>query len=190
MICADSAAWGDWYQLSWDHPALWSITTRKVKDPKWRGPAGAKLRFEIAAREDSWLAVRCMSNEWGAFAAGPKAEYAAVKKLEVKDGWATVEVDLSDLRPIGATKAKLADWSTLTDLSFTPNIPAELKTAEMTPTKGWTREFNPAIRNLRWEGGTYAEKKLAPATLTEAERTKAFNDSIKASLEQEKKDKR
>jgi len=188
MICADSAAWGDWYQLSWDHPALWSITTRKVKDPKWRGPAGAKLRFEIAAREDSWLAVRCMSNEWGAFAAGPKAEYAAVKKLEVKDGWATVEVELSDLRPIGVTKATLADWSTLTDLSFTPNIPAELKTAEMTPTKGWTREFNPAIRNLRWEGGTYAEKKLAPATLTEAERTKAFNDSIKASLEQEKKD--
>ena len=190
MICADSAAWGDWYQLSWDHPALWSITTRKVKDPKWRGPAGAKLRFEIAAREDSWLAVRCMSNEWGAFAAGPKAEYAAVKKLEVKDGWAKVEVDLSDLRPIGTTKAKLTDWSTLTDLSFTPNIPAELKTAEMTPAKGWTREFNPAIRNLRWEGGTYAEKKLAPATLTEAEHTKAFNDSIKASLEQEKKDKR
>ena len=78
----------------------------------------------------------------------------------------------------------------LADLSFTPNIPAELKTAEMTPTKGWTRELNPAIRNLRWEGGTYAEKKLAPATLTEAERTKAFNDSIKASLEQEKKDRK
>jgi hypothetical protein len=190
MICADSAAWGDWYQLSWDHPALWSITTRKVKDPKWRGPAGAKLRFEIAAREDSWLAVRCTSNEWGAFAAGPKAEYAAVKKLEVKDGWATVEVELSDLRPIGATKAKLADWSTLTDLSFTPNAPAELKTADMTPAKGWTRGFNPAVRNLRWEGGTYAEKKLAPATLTEAERTKAFNDSIKASLEQEKKNRK
>ena len=188
MICADSAAWGDWYQLSWDHPALWSITTRKVKDPKWRGPAGAKLRFEIAAREDSWLAVRCMSNEWGAFAAGPKAEYAAVKKLEVKGGWATVEVDLSDLRPIGATKATLADWSTLTDLSFTPNIPVELKTAEMTPTKGWTRELNPVIRNLRWEGGDYGLTQRPPATLTEAERTKAFNDSIKASLEQEKKD--
>jgi hypothetical protein len=189
MICADSAAWGDWYQLNAGHPDLWSVYTRKVKDPRWRGPTGAKLCFEIAAREDSWVAVRCMSNEWGAFAAGPKAEYAAVKKLEVKDGWATVEVDLSDLRPIGATKAKLADWSTLTDLSFTPNIPAELKTAEMTPAKGWTRGFNPAIRNLRWEGGSYGLTQRPPATLSEAERTKAFNDSIKASLEQEKKDK-
>jgi len=190
FIVTDSANWGDWYTLNFGNPELWSLHTRKVKDPKWRGPNGAKLRFEIAAREDSWLAIKFTSNDWGAFAAGPKAEYAAVKKLEIKDGWATIEVDLSEVRAIGTTKAKLADWSTLTDLSFTPNIPAELKTAEMTPTKGWTREFNPAIRNLRWEGGSYAEKKLTPATLTEAERTKAFNDSIKASLEQEKKDKR
>jgi hypothetical protein len=190
MICADSAAWGDWYRLNWGHPDLWSVYTRKVKDAKWRGPAGAKLRFEIAAREDSWLAVKFTSNDWGAFAAGPKAEYATVKKLEVKDGWATVEVDLSEVRAIGTTKAKLADWSTLTEISFSPNIPAELKTADMTPAKGWTRGFELKVRNLCWEGGMYATTQRPPATLTEAERTKAFNDSIKASLEQEKKDKR
>ncbi|NBR01108.1 MAG: hypothetical protein EBT97_11790, partial [Actinobacteria bacterium] len=28
MICADSAAWGDWYQLNWGHPDLWSVFTR------------------------------------------------------------------------------------------------------------------------------------------------------------------
>jgi hypothetical protein len=190
MICADSAAWGDWYQINAGNPELWSAHTRKVKDPKWRGPAGAKLCFEIAAREDSWLAVRFNSNDWGAFVAGPRAEYAVVKKLALKDGWATVEVDLSEMRAIGTTKSKLADWSTLTELSFTPNIPAELKTAEMTTPKGWARGFAPKIRNMRWEGGTYAEKKLTPATLTEAERTKAFNDSIKASLEQEKQDRK
>jgi cephalosporin-C deacetylase-like acetyl esterase len=190
MIYADSAAWGDWYQLNAGNPELWSVYTRKVKDPKWRGPTGAKLRFEIAAREDSWLAMKFTSNEWGAFAAGQKAEYAAVKKLQVKDGWATVEVDLTELRPIGPTKARLTDWSTLTDIGLTPNIPAELKTADMTPPKGWTRGFAPKIRNLRWEGGTYVATKQSPATLTEAERTKAFNDSIKASLEQEKRDRK
>jgi len=190
MICADSAAWGDWYRLNWGHPDLWSVYTRKIKDAKWRGPAGAKLRFEIAAREDSWLAMRCMSNDWGAFAAGPKAEYATVKKLEVKDGWATVEVDLAELRPLGAAKGKLADWSTLTEIGLTPNIPAELKTADMTPAKGWTRGFELKVRNLRWEGGMYATTQRPPATLTEAERTKAFNDSIKASLEQEKQDRK
>ena len=60
----------------------------------------------------------------------------------------------------------------------------------MKATKGWTRGTDPAIRNLRWEGGDYGATQRPPATLTEAERTKAFNDSIKASLEQEKKDKR
>jgi hypothetical protein len=190
MICADSAAWGDWYQINAGNPELWSAHTRKVKDPKWRGPSGAKLCFEIAAREDSWLAVRFNSNDWGAFVAGPRAEYAVVKKLALKDGWATVEVDLSEVRAIGTTKAKLADWSTLTEISFTPNIPAELKTAEMTTPKGWARGFAPKIRNLRWEGGMYATTQRPPATLTEAERTKAFNDSIKASLEQEKQDRK
>jgi hypothetical protein len=189
LLTADSADWGDWYRINWANPELWSVHTRKVKDPKWRGPKGAKLRFEIKAREASWLAVKFASNEWGAFAAGPKAEYAVVKELKVTDGWATVEVDLADLRPIGATKGKLADWSTLTEISLTPSIPAELKTPEMKIPKGWTRGTDPAIRHLRWEGGSYDATQQAPATLTEAERTKAFNDAIKASLEQEKKDK-
>ena len=190
LINADSADWGDWYRLNWDHPDLWSLYTRKVKDPKWRGPKGAKLRFEIKAREASWLAVKFVSNDWGAFAAGPKAEYAAVKELKVQDGWATVEVDLADIRPIGATKGNLADWSTLTEIGITPSIPSELKTPDMKAAKGWTRGNDPAIRNLLWEGGDYGLTQRPPATLTEAERTKAFNDSIKASLEQEKKDRK
>jgi hypothetical protein len=190
MICADSAAWGDWYQLNAGHPDLWSVYTRKVKDPRWRGPTGAKLCFEIAAREDSWVAIRFVSNDWGAFSSGPKAEYAAVKKLAIKDGWATIEVDLSEVRAIGTTKAKLADWNTLTEIGVTPNIPSELKTPDMKAAKGWTRGTEPAIRNLRWEGGDYGLTQRPPVTLTEAERTKAFNDAIKASLEQEKKDKR
>jgi hypothetical protein len=190
LITADSGDWGDWYQLNWGHPDLWSLYTRKVKDPKWRGPKGAKLCLEIKAREDSWLAVKFVSNEWGAFSAGQKAEYAAVKELKVKDGWATVEVDLADVRPIGATKGMLADWSTLTEIGLSPSIPAELKTTEMKPANGWTRGTDPAIRNLRWVGGDYGLTQRPPATLTEAERTKAFDDSIKASLEQEKKDKR
>ena len=190
LITADSADWGDWYRINWGHPDLWSLYTRKVKDPKWRGPKGSKLRFEIKASEASWLAVKFMSNDWGAFAAGPKAEYAVVTELKVTDGWATVEVDLADVRPIGATKGKLADWNTLTEIGITPSIPAELKTPDMKAAKGWTRGMNPAVRNLRWEGGSYDATQQAPATLTEAERTKAFNDAIKASLEQEKKDRK
>ena len=58
----------------------------------------------------------------------------------------------------------------------------------MSVPKGWTGGFEPKIRNLRWEGGHYVATRQAPAALSDAERTKAFNDSIKASLEQEKRD--
>ena len=187
-IVAESGEWGDWYALNWGNPDVWSVHTRKVKDPKWRGPAGAKLRFEITAREDCWVAVKCASNEWGAFNSAPKAEYAAAKALKIKDGWAEVEVDLTDLLPLGTATSKLASWDTLTEISITPNLPAEIKTADMPASKGWSRNFEPKIRNLRWEGGVYGTSQKAPSALSEAERTKAFNDSIKASLEQEKRD--
>lgn len=189
LILRKSGDWADWYRLNWGNPELWSAHTRIVKEPEFSGPKGAKLSFEIKAREDSWLAVKFVSNEWGAFSAGQKAEYAAVKELKVKDGWATVEVDLADVRPIGATKQALSDWSTLTEIALTPGIPAELKTPEMKPAKGWTRGTEPAIRDLRWVGGDYQASQRTSVTLTEAERTKAFDDSIKSSLEQEKKDK-
>ena len=159
-----------------------------MKDSKWRGPAGAKLRFEVAAREDSWIAVKFVSNEWGAFHSGPKAEYAAAKVLKIKDNWAELEVDLTDLHALGATKGKLAGWDNLTEIIITPNIPAEIKSDEMKAPKGWAGGFAPRVRNLRWDGGVYGANQKAPSPLSETERTKAFNDSIKASLEQEKRD--
>ena len=115
-------------------------------------------------------------------------EYASAKALKVTDGWAQVEVELSDLRPLGSASGTLASWDTLTEISITPNLPAESKTSEMTPSKGWTRGSEPRIRNLRWEGGVYGTSQKASSALSEAERTKAFNDSIKASLEQEKRE--
>lgn len=190
LLGAESGDWRDWYQLNWGNSALWSVHTRKVKDSKWRAPVGAKLCFEIAAKETSWLTIKFISNEWGAFAAGPKAEYAVVKKLAIKEGWASVEITLADLRPIGKTKDKLISWDTLTEVGMTAAIPAELKEPEMTAPKGWTQNFLPAIRHLRWDGGKYRVGQNTPATLTEAERTKAFNDSIKTSLEQEKQDRK
>ena len=187
-IVAENGDWGDWYALNSGNPELWSVHTRKVKDSKWRGPTGAKLRFEIAAREDSWVAVKFVSNEWGAFHSGPKAEYAAAKALKIRDNWAEIEVDLADLHPLGTTKGKLAGWDTLTEIIITPNLPAEVRGDEMKAPKGWAGGFAPRIRNLRWEGGVYGASQKAPSPLSETERTKAFNDSIKASLEQEKRD--
>ena len=41
MIVEDFSGWQDWYQLNTNNPEHHQAVTRKVKDPKWRGPDGA-----------------------------------------------------------------------------------------------------------------------------------------------------
>ncbi len=188
MIITDSKDWGEWYRLNPSNPNVWSLHTRKVKDAKWRAPSGARLRFEISALQDSTIAVSFTINEWGAFSVKPKTEHAVVKQLKVNDGWAEVAVELSELEPLGGGREKLADWDALTEISVTPNIPPQLRVNGSPAPQGWIKNTEPKIRNLRWEGGIYATAQSAPAALSEADRQKAFNDSIKASLEQEKQD--
>jgi hypothetical protein len=56
------------------------------------------------------------------------------------------------------------------------------------PSIAWKNASAIRIRHLRWVGGQYhGDAPFAPE-LTETERTKAFNDAIRASLEQEAKD--
>ncbi len=190
LVSTDSAGLADWYLLNRGHAALWSLHTRKIKDPKWRGPDGAKLAFRVAARTEDVLAVRLTLNEWGAFGPGPKTEYAAHVALKPVDGWADVEVSTADFAPLNGAKTPLKDWSTLTELTLTPVVPAELKDKGLSNGQAWSKGTEPRIQDLRWIGGTYLGVRTAPAELSEADRTKTFNDSIKQSLEREKQDAR
>jgi len=38
-----SQGFRDWYVLSGNNPHHWVYSTRKITDPKWRGPSGARL---------------------------------------------------------------------------------------------------------------------------------------------------
>ena len=54
--------WQDWFRLNWGNPDHWVATTRKVKDPLWRGPQGARLAFEINPANDTVLYVSMTRN--------------------------------------------------------------------------------------------------------------------------------
>ena len=64
MIDDGSRGWHDWYLLNWGHPPLWTATTRKLKDAKWRGPDGAMLRFEVKSQTDNRLVIKFNCNAW------------------------------------------------------------------------------------------------------------------------------
>jgi len=155
LIDDGSRGWHDWYLLNWGHPPLWQAFTRKMHDPKWRGPDGSRLAVDVKATGDSTLVFTFHCNDWGAFPGKPAGAYTAAKILRASEEWQTVSVGLDELLPATEKKAMspsapLATWQTVTEFSLSPSGAAmkdgnEIKLGG----KPWQgpREF----RNLRWE---------------------------------------
>ncbi|MEN9573224.1 MAG: hypothetical protein RL514_1079 [Verrucomicrobiota bacterium] len=183
--------WHDWYRLNWGHPPLWTATTRKLKDPKWRGPDGATLNFEVKSETDNQLVLTFNCNAWGAMIPGkPAVDYTVVKKLNASKDWQTVSVKLSELI---ATDPKattpLANWQTVTEFSISPSG-TTVKDGQKVKADGKAWQGPREIRNLRWEGGEYSRQATTGATLSPEDFQKNFNAAIKKSLEQEKLDRK
>lgn len=189
MIDVGATGWQDWFRLNWGNPTLWTATTRKIKDPLWRGPQGARLAFEINPANDTVLYVSVTRNAWGAFGAG-SGDYLATVPLKTNGGWVAVNLGVEDFQPLDPKGAQpLKDWSTLTELSFQAHatvVKDGVKTS--LPSLAWKNAAAIRVRQLRWVGGDYQGDAPSAPELSDAERTKAFDEAIKASLEQEKKD--
>lgn len=189
VIDGGARGWRDWYCLNWGHPPLWSASTRKMKDPKWRGPDGAKLLFEIKTATDNALVVKFICNAWGAFAPGqPARDYAVVKELKGAPDWQTVSVSLSELLCTDpAVTAPLANWRTVAEFGISPSGEV-VRDGRKVRVDGKPWQGPRDIRNLRWEGGDYAAGDAAAGALTAEEHRRLFNEAIEKSLEQERQD--
>jgi hypothetical protein len=191
LIDDGTRGWHDWYLLNWGHPPLWTATTRKLKDPKWRGPDGATLRFEVVCQTDNQLVLTFTCNAWGAMIPGkPAVDYTAVKELKGSADWQTVSVSLNELIATDPKlTAPLADWQTVCEFSISPTGEI-VKAGQKVKVDGKAWQGPRNIRNLRWEGGEYSPPKPTDAALAPEEFQRNFNDAIKKSLEQEKLDRK
>lgn len=154
LIDDGARGWHDWYLLNWGHAPLWSATTRKLKDPKWRGPDGATLRFEVKCESDNQLVLTFNCNAWGAMIPGkPAVDYTVVKKLHASKDWQTVSVTLSELMSTDPeVTTPLVDWQTVTEFSISPSG-STIKDGLKVKAEGKAWQGPREIRNLRWEGG-------------------------------------
>jgi hypothetical protein len=168
---------------------LWTATTRKLKDAKWRGPDGAKLLLEIKSQTDNKLVIKFNCNQWGAFAPGkPAVDYTVVKELKGAEEWQTVSVGLDELIATDPTiTATLANWRSVTEFSISPSGET-VKDGRKVQVTGKPWQGPREIRNLRWQGGEYSRQRTAGSVLSPGEHQKNFNDAIRKSLEQEKAD--
>jgi cephalosporin-C deacetylase-like acetyl esterase len=154
MIDDGSRGWHDWYLLNWGHPPLWSATTRKLRDAKWRGPDGASLLFEVRSQTDNTLLVQFNCNAWGAVTPGkPAVDYTVVKELMGSQDWQRVSVSLNELVATDPkVTAPLANWQSVTEFSICPSG-ATVKDGQKVKVDGKAWQGPREIRNLRWEDG-------------------------------------
>jgi hypothetical protein len=83
------------------------ITTHKVGDPKWRGPAGAELRFSVFARATRTVRVVLHEKE---FALG-WTRYVRELRLTPGEGWQTVTLRSEDFTTERGERLK--GWETI-----------------------------------------------------------------------------
>lgn len=177
LIQADFEQWNDWFRLSWDNPDNRSATTRKLTDPKWRGPDGAALAIDVLDPEGGQLNMTFEVNGWQSYAGLPKGSYTASAPLAKSKDWQTVSFSLSDLKPKSdKDPAKIDSWQGITELGIAATLPRQ---------RGkWTD--NRKLRNLRWVGGTYSSPVLFPGgSLSREAMENLFQDNIDDSLEAE-----
>ena len=105
----------DWYTINGNHRPLWQHWTRKVTDPKWRGPQGAKLALTIQSEQPNVLGVVLHENTWRQYR-GKKRTYVAEMKL--KGGKAeTVSLALTDFKNV-TDGEPLKNWEQLDELGL------------------------------------------------------------------------
>jgi len=182
--------WNDWYRLQWRNPHVWHAATRKVKDPQWRGPDGAKLAVDVRSPAGVTLVVRVQQNQWGAFPKQPGGEYAASQAINGSDDWQTVTFALQDFLPTNErTKANLQNWRCITELALCGSAEA-IRDGQKVKLGGkrWVepRQF----RNLRWVGGQRAAEAIdaGKGTLTPEQLEDQIKKSIRQSTDQEKRE--
>lgn len=139
--------WRDWYRLSPDNPHHWQFWTRKITDPKWRGPAGARLAVEVGCTRANMLLVLAWENEWRGYR-GRRKLYVAQVRLSAAQAWQDVVLQAADFRSTD-DDTPLARWDQLDQLGF--RAYADIQRGGKTLRLGglWAGS-PPKLRHLRW----------------------------------------
>ena len=189
MIVESFDDWQDWYQLNTNNPEHHQAVTRKVKDPKWRGPDGATLAIDVLPPSGGELVLTFGMAAWGCYAGVPQGNYFAAKPLAASTDWQTVQFSLGDLEPADdRTRNGLASWQYLTELGIVAAVRGREGGKEVVRAGGrWPQDRQ--FRNLRWEGGSQPENLLLPgAAISKTDFDRIFQQEIDTSVRQEARD--
>jgi hypothetical protein len=134
----------DWYQLNANNLTHRQTWTRKITDPLYRGPDGAKLKLTLKMSQTNKLTVVLQQNEWRNYR-GPRVTFTCEREIQGNDKPQTITLDVNDFT---STAEPLKSWSSIDQLGFCAHFAERGASAKSPPLwKGPAPEF---IR-LEWE---------------------------------------
>jgi cephalosporin-C deacetylase-like acetyl esterase len=154
--------WQDWYVIQSKNPWHRQCFTRKIKDPKWRGPHGGQLAIDVLDTEGGEIVVRFNLNGWRTYGGVESGQYYASKQLAESDQWQTVEINLKDLKPLDSRSPKnLGSWQYMTEFGIVAAVRERIDGKDVVIAGGkWSDDRR--IRNARWIGGVYPKTMIKP----------------------------
>ncbi|WDE97598.1 acetylxylan esterase [Lentisphaera profundi] len=177
----------DWYRYSQSR-----LNTRKIRDPKWRGPIGAKLAIDVLDPIGENLIMEFDFNSYSQYdrelATG---QCYVVVPIKASKEWQTLAIDIKDLKPLkGNRNGMPLDWQTLDHLSIVNNLKAPLDGKMQNFQANAKHGQGRKLRKMQWLGGKYPQTILMNGgglELSASEYEKQFNDQIDVSIELEEK---
>jgi hypothetical protein len=144
LIEGFARGWHDWYRLNAEHKPFWQNWTRKITDPKWRGPEGAKLAITLTMPESNTITIVLQENEWRSYR-GKKVTYTCRREITGDAKPQTLSLSAADFTT--SDGIALANWSQLDQLGICAQHEERGKQPE--PVK-WLGDM-PTFHRLEWQ---------------------------------------
>jgi hypothetical protein len=129
----------DWYVLNagnLTHQQLW---TRKVTDPLYQAPAGARLMLRVRMLQTNRLSIVLQENEWRSYR-GPRRTYVCTREVPGSDAPQTLALELKDFT--SAEGGAPSSWAGMDQLGLCAHYTAKGSAAAEAPLwKGAAPEF-------------------------------------------------
>lgn len=136
--------WHDWYRLNAEHKPFWQNWTRKITDPKWRGPEGAKLAITLTMPETNTITIVLQENEWRSYR-GKKVTYTCRREITGDEKPQTLSLSAADFTT--SDGIALANWSQLDQLGICAQHEERGKQREAVK---WLGDM-PTFHRLEWQ---------------------------------------
>jgi hypothetical protein len=136
----------DWFIINGNHRSLWQYWTRKVTDPKWRGPKEAKLALTLQSEKPNVVAFVLKENAWRGYR-GKQREYFAEARLK-GGAMETVALGLNDFKST-TDGASPKSWAEMDQLGLCAKYEVRGPVLRVLAAEPWRGE-QPVFKRLEW----------------------------------------